>query len=144
MQSAEQHTNEIRVQATVDNTEKVAEFIGTRLQACGCPFDVQMQIAIAVDEIFGNVVDYAYETETGFATVRIEVHHDPSEALITFSDEGIPYDPLKNDDPDTTLPPDARSTGGLGVYFVKNIMDDVSYEYREGQNILRMRKSFTH
>jgi anti-sigma regulatory factor (Ser/Thr protein kinase) len=62
--------------------------------------------------------------------------------MITFEDEGIPYDPLKKDDPDITLSVEDRPIGGLGIFMVKKSMDDVSYEYSDGKNRLTIRKSF--
>ena len=59
---------------------------------------------------------------------------------ITFTDRGIPYDPLKKADPDVTLSAEERQVGGLGVFLTKNVMDEVHYEYRDGQNVLTMKK----
>ena len=63
--------------------------------------------------------------------------------VLVFIDQGIPYNPLDNKDPDITLNLEEREIGGLGIYMVKKIMDEVSYEYMDGQNILRMRKSLS-
>ena len=67
--------------------------------------------------------------------------NDPDSVTITFTDRGMPYDPLANEDPDVTLPADERPIGGLGVYLVKQTMDDVRYEYKDGKNILTIKKS---
>ena len=55
-------------------------------------------------------------------------------------DHGIPYDPLKKDDPDVTLSAEERAIGGLGIFMVKKTMDEITYEYKDGQNILSIRK----
>ena len=60
---------------------------------------------------------------------------------ITFIDQGMPYDPLARTDPDITLPVGERDVGGLGVFMTKKLMDDVLYEYRDGQNILTLKKN---
>ena len=70
----------------------------------------------------------------------MEVEENPMAVVITFIDNGKPYDPLKNEDPDITLSAEERGVGGLGVFLVKKTMDDVSYEYKDGQNILRIKK----
>lgn len=132
--------NELSVDAVVENIETVTDFVNKYLEEYGCPMKAQMQIDIAIDELFGNIAHYAYQPETGLATVRVEVVEEPLTVIITFIDRGVPYDPLKAEDPDTTLSADERSFGGLGIYTVKKIMDDVSYEYRDGRNILRIRK----
>ena len=59
---------------------------------------------------------------------------------MTFIDHGIPYDPLKKDDPDVTLSAEERAIGGLGIFMVKKTMDEITYEYKDGQNILSIRK----
>lgn len=60
--------------------------------------------------------------------------------IVTFIDHGKPYDPLAKADPDVTLAAEDRPTGGLGIYLVKKTMDDVQYAYRDGQNILTVKK----
>ncbi|MCD7981471.1 MAG: ATP-binding protein [Clostridiales bacterium] len=132
--------NELSVDAVVENIETVTDFVNKYLEAYGCPMKAQMQIDIAIDELFGNIAHYAYHPEIGPATVRVEVMEDPLSVIITFIDRGAPFDPLRAGDPDTTLSADERSFGGLGIYTVKKIMDDISYEYRDGKNILRIRK----
>ena len=59
---------------------------------------------------------------------------------ITFIDRGVPYDPLNNATPDINLPAEDREIGGLGIFLTKKVMDDVSYEYKDGQNILMLKK----
>ena len=99
-----------------------------------------MQVDIAIDELFGNIAHYAYNPEVGAATVRVEVMEEPLSVVITFIDNGVPYDPLEKSDPDITLSAEERDIGGLGIYMVKKSMDDISYEYKNGQNILRIKK----
>ena len=128
------------IPAAVENIEKVTEFVNSQLEEIDCPIKVQMQIDIAIDELFGNIAHYAYNPETGPATVRVEVTEAPISVIVTFIDHGIPYDPLKNDDPDITLSAEERAIGGLGIFMVKKTMDEIAYEYKDGQNILRIRK----
>lgn len=134
---------EIKLDATVENITKVTEFVDARLEECGCPMKAQMQIDIAIDELFGNIAHYAYNPEVGPATVQVEVRREPEiEVIITFIDNGIPYDPLAKQDPDITLSAEERGIGGLGIYMVKKSMDGIAYEYKDGQNILKVRKKF--
>ena len=131
---------EMTITATVENIEKVTDFVNEQLEAIGCPMKAQIQIDVAIDELFGNIAHYAYNPETGPATVRVEVTEAPVSVIVTFIDHGIPYDPLKKDDPDITLSAEERDIGGLGIYMVKKTMDEITYEYKDGQNILRIRK----
>ena len=131
---------EMTIPAVVENIEQVTDFVNDQLAEIGCPMKAQVQIDIAIDELFGNIAHYAYRPETGPATVRVEVTEAPISVIVTFIDHGVPYDPLKKDDPDITLSADERAIGGLGIFMVKKTMDEITYEYKDGQNILRIRK----
>ena len=132
---------ELTLAATVENIEKVTDFVNEELEALDCPMRAQTQIDIAIDELFGNIAHYAYGTEIGQATVRVEVIEDPLAVTITFIDNGVPYDPLAKVDPDITLSIEEREIGGLGIYMVKKSGDDIIYEYKNGQNILKIKKN---
>ena len=132
---------ELTVEAKTTNIEAVTDFVNEQLEALDCPMKAQMQIDIAIDELFGNIAHYAYNPEIGKATVRVEVIEDPLAVTITFIDHGVPYDPLAKADPDTTLSAEEREIGGLGIYMVKKSMDEITYEYKDGQNILAIKKN---
>ena len=131
---------ELTIAATVENIETVTDFVNEQLEALDCPMKAQMQIDIAIDELFGNIAHYAYNPEVGSATVRVEVTEDPLAVVITFIDNGVPYNPLEKEDPDTSLSAEDRQIGGLGIFMVKKSMDDITYEYKDGQNILKIKK----
>lgn len=135
-------TKEITVVATVESIETVTDFVNEQLEAVDCPMKSQMQIDIAIDEILSNIAHYAYEEKYGEATVRVELSENPKSAVLTFIDRGVPYDPLAHAEPDTTLSADEREIGGLGIFMVKKTMDEVTYEYKGGTNILKIRKNF--
>lgn len=131
---------ELDIEALVDNLDTVIAFIDEELEAAECPPKIQMQIDLAVEEIFVNIANYAYDPETGPATVRAEVHPDRSAVSITFIDRGVPYDPLAKADPDLSKSAEEREVGGLGIFLVKKTMDDIRYEYVNGSNILTIVK----
>ena len=137
----EKKMKELTINATVENIEKVTEFVNEQLEICDCPIKAQMQIDVAIDELFSNIAHYAYDPDVGPATVRVETRENPLSVIITFIDNGKPYDPLKKIDPDVTLSAEDRDIGGLGIFLVKKTMDDVSYEYKNGQNILTIKKN---
>ena len=93
-------------------------------------------INICVEEIFVNVANYAYGDEEGDVIVQLEV--DENQAKFTFIDSGVQYNPLAKPDPDITLSASERQIGGLGIYMVKNMMNDVSYEYVDNTNRFTM------
>ena len=131
---------ELIIAATVENIETVTDFVNEQLEALDCPMKAQMQIDIAIDELFGNIAHYAYNPDVGDATVRVEVTEEPLAVVITFIDKGVPYDPLAKADPNITLSAEEREIGGLGIFMVKKTMDDIIYEYKDGQNILKIKK----
>ena len=131
---------ELTIAATVENIGIVTEFVNEQLEALDCPMKAQMQIDIAIDELFGNIAHYAYHPEVGNATVRVEVTEEPLAVIVTFIDKGMPYDPLRAAEPDITLSAEERDLGGLGIYMVKNSMDEITYEYKDGKNILSIKK----
>lgn len=133
--------DELEIEAADENLGRVQAFVDSRLEAVNCPMKAMMQIGVAVEEIFVNIAHYAYAPDKGCATVRVEVSEDPVTVTITFIDQGMPYDPLARTDPDITLPVGERDVGGLGVFMTKKLMDDVLYEYRDGQNILTLKKN---
>ena len=132
---------ELIIDATVENIGKVTEFVDVQLEFFHFPKNAQMQIDIAIDELCGNIAHYAYNPDVGSATVRVEVTENPLAVVVTFIDHGIPYDPLTSKEPDTSLSAEERQIGGLGIYMVKKSMDEISYEYREGKNILKIKKN---
>ena len=131
---------ELDIEALVDNLDTVIAFIDEELEEAACPPKIQMQIDLAVEEIFVNIANYAYDPETGPATVRAGVHPDRSAVSITFIDHGVPYDPLAKADPDLSKSAEEREVGGLGIFLVKQTMDDIRYEYVNGSNILTIVK----
>ena len=131
---------ELTLQASLEKLDEVLAFVEESLEKNECPMKVLMQVQIAVEEIFVNIAHYAYDSELGMVTIRVEVGGDPLQVIITFIDQGIPYDPLKKEDPDVTLSAEERKIGGLGIFMVKKSMDDVKYEYTDGKNILTICK----
>ena len=130
----------LETDAKVSNLYEALGFVDSHLEEAGCPMKAQVQIDTAVEEIFVNVASYAYEDEKGRITLKMKIGEDPKEAVITIIDSGTPYDPLAKEDPDVTLSAEEREIGGLGVYMTKQFMDEVSYEHKDGQNMLTLRK----
>lgn len=133
--------NELEIEAVEENLERVMDFVNLQLEKVNCPMKASMQINLAVEEIFINISKYAYAPDKGKAVVRVEVSEEPVTVTITFIDHGTPYDPLAREDPDLTLSAEERQIGGLGIFMTKKAMDDVTYEYRDGRNILTLKKN---
>ena len=132
---------QIKVKADTAELDNVLSFADAILEELGCSVKAQMQIDIAIEEIFVNIAHYAYPEAEGEAVIYVEPGEGSSSVTITFEDEGIQYDPLKNEDPDITLSSEERAIGGLGIFMVKKSMDDIAYEYKDGHNILTIKKN---
>ena len=131
---------ELTVQATLENIPLVTAAMDEFLEALECPLKAQMQLDVAVDELFGNIAQYAYPDGTGSVTVRFD--HDEAARMVsvTFMDSGVPFDPLKQRDPDLSLSIDDRKEGGLGIFMVKKTMDHMVYRHENGCNLLTIYK----
>lgn len=137
-------------EATIENLTDVMGFVESELEAINCDKKLQIQIVMAAEEIFVNIAHYAYGKldnngkpipNTGTGPMTLSMEADKQKVLLTFEDKGIPFNPLKKDDPDITLPAEDRDIGGLGILMVKKSMDDISYEHKDGKNILTLVKS---
>ena len=131
---------ELKIEAEKDNFSEVLDFVDSILEELGCSMKIQMQINLAVEEIFVNIASYAYGSDTGEAEIRVEVLENPKAVKIIFMDRGVPYNPLEKEDPDITLSIEERGVGGLGIFMVKKSVDEMSYEYADEKNILTIMK----
>ena len=136
----EKKLNVLEVTADVNKLRDVLGFIDSLLEEAGCPMKVQMQIDLAVEELFVNIANYAYTDGKGKAQISALV--TTRRAEITFADSGIPYDPLAKPDPDITLSADVRPIGGLGIFLSKKLMDEVTYKYEDSKNVLTIKKQY--
>ncbi len=132
---------ELTLEANVDNIAVVTDFVNALLEEAGCAMKAQLQIDVAIDELFGNIARYAYASARGEATVRVELDREARQVSITLIDSGKPFDPLHEIPvPDTTSPLEQRPIGGLGVYLVKKTMDGIRYRHEGGKNMLTIVK----
>ena len=132
--------SKIEIEALTENLQEVLSFVDSHLEDMGVSMKAQMQIDIAVEELFVNIAHYAYAPDTGKAVVCVEKDEEKNQVSISFTDWGKPYNPLEKPDSDVTLSAEERSIGGLGIFMVKKSMDDMRYVYKDGQNILTITK----
>ncbi len=131
---------ELTLEAKIENIPRVTAFIDEQLEALECPMKAQMQIDVAIDELFGNISHYAYAPGEGEATVGFDFDQDRRCVSIVFTDGGVPFDPLGKTDPDVNAPAGERAIGGLGIFLVKKTMDGINYRYENGKNVLTIKK----
>lgn len=123
------------VDLSLDNITQLTDFVENTLQDKGVSAATIIKMNVALDELYSNIVKFSCAT---YAKISCGVKD--GSAYLRFEDDGIPYDPLKKEDTDVTLSAEERVIGGLGIYIVKKSMDDISYEYKNGKNILIIKK----
>lgn len=131
---------EVTINATLQDIRQAADFIESELTSLNCSEKIRHQIAVAVDELLANVINYAYEKDGGKCRVSFSYNDAAGDAVIRFTDRGIPFNPLMVEQPDVTLSASKRQIGGLGIFLVRKLMDDIAYRYEDGCNIITIRK----
>lgn len=133
---------ELTIDARTENLHRIFDFLTETMERIGCEKKMIRQCKLCVEEIFLNVSSYAYDPETGSVHITIDAVGSsyPVKLVFSFSDSGKPFDPLAADPPDIDAPLEERQIGGLGIFLVTQTMDNVFYEYKDGQNILTMEK----
>ncbi len=134
---------EIKVDATTENLAKVFNFLQEAFDSLEVSSKVKRQIKLCVEEIYMNISNYAYNPDVGPAKISFDFVDDKADStriVISLTDRGKPYDPLKHEDPDLTVELDDAPIGGLGIYLVKTTMDKVEYEQKDGNNVFTMEK----
>lgn len=132
------------VDATMENLDAVMGYVEEQLESEACPLKISRQICVSLEEIYVNVVNYAYGNDVGKCEIhsKIETYDNEKQLILSVKDKGIPFNPLEREDPDITLSVEERQIGGLGIYMVKKSMDEVTYENISGYNILTIQKKW--
>ena len=128
----------LRVPAKLEGLNEILTFVGSLLEAHGATSQVSTQIRMAMEELYANVTLYAYPSGDGWVEIRGSVE----EGVATFRiiDGGTPFNPLAKPDPNILLSGEERSIGGLGIFMVKNMVDEIEYDNCDGCNCLTLRK----
>ena len=129
--------HEKTMEAKPENQVAFYSFVEEILDKHYCPPRPKMQILVALDEIYSNIVKFS---GADHVTISMDIIEESFTARVTFVDNGTPFDPLKADDPDITLPVEERDAGGLGVFIVKKTMDGVSYDRKNNCNVFTIEK----
>ncbi len=129
-----------REQAEIADITEITDRVNEELNMIGCTQKARTQLDIAIDEIYSNIVKNAYPESKGPVSVTLCLCNDGTNVMLTFTDNGVPYNPLRKEDPDITLSIEEREIGGLGIFMAKKAVDEMSYEYKDEMNILKLRK----
>ena len=124
----------------VQEVPRLNAFVDEVCEEHGCDIETTMRMNLAIEEAVVNVIDYAYPPDT-VGSVDIKVTTDDNHMEFVISDSGTPFDPTKKEDVDISLPVEERRIGGLGIHLVKQLMDKISYERKDGRNVLTLIKN---
>lgn len=136
----EKNEDSITVEAVPEAMDTVLGFLNEHLHRYECDQKVRSEIRLAVEEVFVNICSYAYASGTGEARVLCRIVEEDTYFQIQFQDTGIPFDPLAKEEADTSGRQFVEQEGGFGIHLVKKTMDEVSYEYSNGMNILKVKR----
>ena len=132
------HIEELHQECTLKNVTKAISFFSNAAKKDSLPKPLIKSLSIVVDEIYSNIAKYAYGENGGDVFMRYCYYVDEKKVKLTFIDRGIPYDPTKKKGK-AKVELEGKE-GGLGLLIVRNIMDDVDYDYRNGKNFLVLTK----
>ena len=128
----------LRIPAKLEGMDLILSFVSFLLDSHGCSLQARTQLRMAAEELYVNVTLYAYSDQDGWAEIRGSVKDGV--ATFVLIDGGRPFNPLEKDDPDIMLSGEERGIGGLGIFMVKTMVDEVEYEYLDNCNQLTLRK----
>ena len=123
----------------VGELEHVAVFIEEICEELGLGMELQMNLNLVLEEMVSNIIFYAYPEGTD-AEIELMAEYDGKELTFVLSDQGREFDPTLKEDADVDVNPIDREIGGMGIWIVKNIMNQVTYQRLEGKNLLTMKK----
>jgi len=130
---------ELKLTNTINNLPIISDFVNDALTQFALDAATINRIQLVVDEACTNVINYAY-SEEGTGLLYLKLEYKDQELIITLKDWGKPFDPNTIPPPDLSLDVEDRKIGGLGIYFIKNIMDDINYQFDNGCNNLVLKK----
>jgi serine/threonine-protein kinase RsbW len=138
----ETSTQTIRVANDLTEVSRLNELLSNLWMEKNLPPDLEMPAVLSLEEVLSNSIRHGCKGKQD-AEIRVEFRFDPDAFEFIVSDNGIPYNPLLREDPDIHLPLEQRTPGGLGIFLVRKLADDVRYEFRDGRNHLLFRKLLT-
>jgi anti-sigma regulatory factor (Ser/Thr protein kinase) len=132
--------NNYQVPANVELIDKMIDPIISSLEEIEVEHKKVYQVTLALEEIFANISKYAYPSGEGIIDIFYEINKDKKQLKVVIKDKGAAFNPLEKEDPDLGASVSERKIGGLGIYIVKNIIDDIKYQRINNENVLELIK----
>lgn len=130
----------VKVPARLENLEKMINFIVEKYKTLVHDKKSELRMRLVMEEALVNIINYAYPNSVGEIEIDYNFYEKKKILTIKIIDSGIPFNPLEKEEPDLSLSMEERQIGGLGIYMIKTIMDEVNYERVDGKNILIISK----
>ena len=130
---------ELKLKNQMGELERVNQFIEEIGEELGLDLEMQMNLNLVMEEMVVNIISYAYPQGTT-ADIELVAETEGKELKFVLSDQGKEFDPTLSQSADMDTNPAERELGGMGIYIVKNIMNEVTYQRLEGRNLLTMKK----
>lgn len=132
-------TFSLQLPAEFDHLPIFLDHVRQTAQVAGLADAQGTRLELAVEEALVNVFNYAYARQDNPGVVICRVGVEEDGLMVEIVDEGPPFDPLARPDPDTALELEQRQPGGLGIFMIRQLTDEVSYRREEDQNVLTIR-----
>jgi serine/threonine-protein kinase RsbW len=131
---------QLKLKNQIGELARVNQFIEELGDELGLDMELQMNLNLVMEEMVSNIIFYAYP-EGSVADIDVTAESNGNELILVLSDQGKAFDPTLKDDADPNVNPALRDIGGMGIFIVKNIMNEVTYQRLAGKNLLTMRKN---
>jgi len=135
----------VTFQTTVDSKSGdlggVRDMVSALDRACGLPAEVVFDINVVLDELISNIIKYGYSDDAAHE-IHVKLSASDTAVEIGIEDDGKAFDPFALPEPDLSLPLAERPVGGLGVHFVRKLMNDVKYKHENNRNYMFLKKNF--
>ena len=127
----------IKVPARLDNLYQLLEFVASCAKQQGAGEERVREIDLVMEELLVNIFNYAYPEGAGEVEIACRID-DAGMLLVEIADGGVPFDILSKGDPDREADIEERPIGGLGIFFVRQLVQDIQYRREGGRNILTL------
>ena len=129
----------LQLENQLEEIDRVNREVATYLEDLGLETKVRRQLSVVFDELLSNIISYAFEDDDKHL-IDISVAVAGQRLVISISDDGIPFNAFSQEVPDTDLPLEDRTEGGLGIHIVHNLMDEINYQRAIGRNTVTLVK----
>ena len=134
---------ELTLRNELTELEKLVPFIEQLSDELALPNELAFNLNLVLEEAISNIILYAYPGQTG-KEISVQALSNGRSLILTLTDTGVPFDPTQVEDADITLSVEERPIGGLGIFLIKNIMNEVEYQRIEGKNIFTLKKEINN